>query len=114
MIVNSLPLIVVLRTDAAALGSNRLGRFVNLETLEELLFAFGGSNIAQAAVSQHGGVMHLQILRIDGGNLLQRFDGLLVVSLEKLETRYLIPHDAIARVFGIHNREVLQRGVVVA
>ena len=114
MIVNSLALIIVLRTEHAGFGRDRLRRFVGLETLEELLLPLGGRDVANAAIGQHGGVVHLQILGIDFRHFLQRFDGLFVISLQKLQPRHLIPHHAIARIFGIHDREILQRGIVVA
>ncbi len=58
--------------------------------------------------------MHLQVLRIDIRDLLQGFDRLFVISLQELEPRYLVPNHAVARIFGTHDREILQRGIVIA
>src|ERR1700722_10180555 len=106
MVVNCLSFVVILRTHQAGLGRNGLSGFVGFEPLEKLLLAFGRSDVAKPAISQHGSVVHLQVLRIYLRDSLQSFDGLFVVSLKELEPRHLIPDHAIARVFGVDNRQI--------
>src|SRR6202044_2537650 len=100
MVVDCLSFVVILRTHQAGLGRNGLSGFVGFEPLEKLLLTLGRSDVANAAISQHGSVVHLQVLRIYLRNFLQSFDGLFVVALQEMEPCHLIPDHAIARVFG--------------
>ena len=90
MVVNRLPFVVCLGARPPWLGRDRLGTLVGLEAQEELLFARGARLVAQAAGRQHGGVVHLEIFGVDGGDAIQHRQRLGVTSIEEQGARQLI------------------------
>ena len=83
MLVNRLSLVVIFRVKNAIVPSDGLRGFIGLEPQIPLLVSFRKIRLAQAGVTKHEVVMRLQILGIDGQNLLKFLNRICVAALQK-------------------------------
>ncbi len=83
MVVDALPFVVIFRTEQTRASGEGLRRFVGFEAAEQRLFAFSAGSISESSVAEHPGIVHLQIFRIDLADVIQRHEGVFVLSLEE-------------------------------
>ncbi|OYW07587.1 MAG: hypothetical protein B7X34_10615, partial [Acidobacteriia bacterium 12-62-4] len=83
MFVDHLALVVVFGALLTMLLRDGLGRFVSLETAEELLFAICFGRVAQAAVGKHQRVVSLYIFGVNGEHLFEGGNGLGILPLQE-------------------------------
>src|SRR5277367_6449403 len=74
VVVNGLAFVVVFRAEGAAFGCDGLGSFVGFEAAEEFFFSFRADYVAESAVAQHPGIVHLDVLWVHRVYLVKRVD----------------------------------------
>ncbi len=69
--------------------------------------------IADPAIAEHAGVVHLQVFRVDARHSIQHFEGLRIIALQEENAGDLVEHHPVLGVLRLDGPQRCQRPIVI-